>query len=123
MMPDEYTTILLGLGEQVQRLTARVEELGQQNQELEARNQELEAENKRLKNCCMSKEQGREQKCLRSRRTIALSSIKGKARGHQSTGRRTQDEKLSFVSQDLVFIHQVCPKQAASNSDNNMLGG
>ena len=110
-MPDEYTTILLGLGEQVQRLTARVEELGQQNQELEARNQELEAENKRLKELLHEQGAGKGAKVPAFKENYSIEQHKGKSkRGHQSTGRRTQDEKLSFVSQDLDVYPSGVPK-------------
>jgi regulator of replication initiation timing len=102
MMPDEYTTILMGLGEQVQRLSTRVAELEQRNQELEARNQELEVENKRLKELLHEKGAAKGAKVPEFKENYSVETHKGKSkRGRQSTGRRAQTDKLSLVSHNI----------------------
>ena len=95
MMPNESRTSLLDLGEQIQRLSARVEEL-------EQRNQELEAENKRLKELLHEKGESKSAKAPQFKEDYSVEKHKGKSkRGHQATGRRSQVEKLSVVSQNV----------------------
>lgn len=91
-MPEEYSTILSELGEEVARLSKRVEEL-------EQRNQELEAENKQLKELLHQQGASKDAKTPQFKENYSVEKQKGKGkRGKQSTGRRAQAEKLSFVS-------------------------
>lgn len=101
-MPDQSSTILAKLSEEIHRLTQRVEELEQRNQELEARNQELEAENKDLKSLLHRQGGAKAAKALQFNENYSVEQQKGKGkRGKQSTGRRGHDEKLDFVSQHV----------------------
>ncbi|HEY9657169.1 MAG TPA: transposase [Allocoleopsis sp.] len=101
-MPDESSTILARLSEEVKRLTKRVEELERRNQELERRNQELEAENKQLKELLHQKGASKDAKAPQFKENYSVDKQKGKGkRGRQSTGRRGQDEKLGFVSHNV----------------------
>jgi hypothetical protein len=97
-MPEENTTILSKLGEEVARLSERVEELEQRNQVLEARNQELEAENKQLKELLHKQGASKDAKTPQFKEKYSVEKQKGKGkRGRASTGRRAQAEKLNFV--------------------------
>lgn len=109
MLPDEYSTTLSRLGEEIQRLSGRVEALEQQNQalearnqELEARNQQLEAQNKQLKELLHQKGGSKGAKAPEFKENYSVEKHKGKGkRGRHSTGRRAQDEKLNVVSQNI----------------------
>jgi hypothetical protein len=109
MMPEEYNTILLKLGEEVARLTQRVEELERRNQalearnqELEARNQELEAENKQLKELLHQQGASKDAKAPQFKENYSVEQQTGKGnRGRGATGRRAQEEKLNFVSHNV----------------------
>ncbi|HEY9618802.1 MAG TPA: transposase [Crinalium sp.] len=83
-------------------MTKRVEELEQRNQELEARNQELEAENKHLKELLHQQGASKDSKEPQFKENYSVDKQKSKGkRGRQSTGRRTQNEKLGWVSYDV----------------------
>jgi regulator of replication initiation timing len=102
MMPEEYSTILWRLGEEINCLAKRVEELEQRNQELEARNQELEAENKHLKELLPQKGASKEAKAPQFKENYSVEKHKGKSkRGQQSTGRRVQDEQFGLISHNI----------------------
>jgi transposase len=101
MLPEEYATIILELKAEIERLNARVAELEQRNQALEARNQELETENKQLKELLHQQGASKDAKTPQFKENYSVKPQKGKGkRGKQATGRRAQDEKLSFVSYD-----------------------
>jgi transposase len=122
MKSEEYSTILLRLSEEVERLSQRVGELEQRNQALEMRNQELEmrnqelemcnqelaaenkqlrAENQQLKELLHKQGESKDAKTPQFKENYSVEQQQGKGkRGKQATGRRTQNEKLSFVSYD-----------------------
>ncbi len=94
-MPDESSTILARLSDEINRLTKRVAEL-------EQRNQELETENKHLKDLLHRQGASKDAKAPQFKENYSVDQQKGKGkRGRQSTGRRAQDEKLDFVSYDV----------------------
>jgi transposase len=94
-MSDESGTILSRLGEEINRLSKRVAEL-------EQRNQELEAENKHLKELLHQQGASKGAKAPQFKENYSVKKHKGQGkRGRQSTGRRAQDEKLGFVSQNV----------------------
>lgn len=94
-MSDESSTILARLLEEINRLSRRVEEL-------EQRNQELEAENKHLKDLLHRQGASKDAKAPQFNENYSVDKQKGKGkRGRQSTGRRTQDAKLEWVSYDV----------------------
>jgi transposase len=101
-MPNESSTILARLSEEIHRLTKRVAELEQRHQELVARNQELEAENKHLKDLLHRQGASKDAKAPQFKENYSVDKHKGKGkRGRQSTGRRAQDEKLGCVSHNV----------------------
>jgi transposase len=111
MMPEEYSTILSKLSEEIAHLSRRVEELEQCNQVLEARNQELEAENQQLKELLHQQGASKDAKAPQFKENYSVEQHKGKGkRGKQSTGRRTQDEKLGFVSHNVDVYPEGIPE-------------
>lgn len=111
MMPEKYSTILSKLGEEINRLSRRVDELEQRNQTLETRNQELETENKHLKELLHQQGASKDAKTPKFKENYSVENHKGKGRrGRASTGRRVQDEKLSFVSHNIDVYPVGVPK-------------
>lgn len=113
VMPDESIPSLSEFVETVKRLSERVGELEQCIQELETRNQELETENKRLKELLHGKGASKGTKVPHFKEDYSVEKNKSKGkekRGHQSTGRRNQDDKLSWVSQDIDIYPSGVPQ-------------
>jgi hypothetical protein len=104
MKPEEDHSNLSRLGEEIDRLTQLVEELTR-------RNQELEAENKRLKDLLHQQGASKGSKVPPFKENYSVEKQKGKGkRGQKSTGRRTQDEKDRFVSQDVDVYPEGVPR-------------
>jgi hypothetical protein len=105
-MADESNTILSKLGEEINRLAKRVKELEQQNQE-------LEAENKHLKELLHQQGASKGAKTPQFKENYSVEKHKGNGkRGRQSTGRRSQDEKLSLVSHSADIYPEGVSKSA-----------
>jgi transposase len=102
IMAKQATKTLSELNQQIQEMLLRLEHLERENAELRQRNQTLESENQKLKELLHEKGAAKGSKVPAFQENYSVAKQTGQSqRGRKSTGRRSQDSKLSWVNQEV----------------------